>query len=993
MSDDPVVREFTLISPEGDTEVVQSGVTAANEGRMSELLEQGYRFDPRHDDEQIEVYGVMPGETEATRGVVNVSELDQLRRWHQHNYNRDVYVTEDDGDANQALNEQEYADERRIRVRQFAADNQVESFAYSAANAVTAGMFAPTARLVGELTDSPEFGRRISEVTEASPVASFAGVAVGGLGLSTVGRRSIQAIANRVAPGVSRSFSRTVARNMASRPRGALAVENLAEEIYYTSALSSLQEQPSFSGEAIVAGTAFGMMLGLPFVRGAGNTAMRGVTPQTPAQQVVTAGRQQADQSRPQSVPQPTPISQEPPTFVEALREGFSGNSVERLRQFNEPAVQHNLQFMSQPNAVNNVASEVGDIVEATINVGQQARLPMRSLDNSRQFFDPEIRAHAGATSPNELAQNLGGLRRDVATAIDEVNGVRSTIPGSVMNTTAISKIAGALEALGRQLDGLGGQKLGLYADDVVAAHRLLHETRKTISDYIENLGKDSKSFRDAFNDMLVTADSNSLFGRYLSPGGKGDALFGRQAGDIFNRRNVVLSEMAAAEQFFMQELGTKAATNAVTNNKSMPSGSRVIDASKLRKKLDSKDDAVTEEFINDFQMHFTNMERHIKDLQSAGVKVAPQSQKTLGLLEDFVHLMKTRRLDNEVRRTSQSNTQTFGFASGPLSMFMGGIGGGALAVAGLTGGTLGVALAFPAAASMYMFAALSRPGRAAAFKARMRQIAADAIGSSNSRTASSLSKVKKKLKATSRGGSLGVAGDVARTGRALAAVGFGRMVTGTPEERANEYHEIQAQLRELVANPQLLTDNLSLATTGISELSEEAADAMNQTAVRGLHYLVRNSPPVASDPLFPGRMAAPPSQSAIDDFVARYRAIHDPTKLLTDFANNTLSHATVDTVRNVYPEIFTSYQVAMGELLTDINPRTLPYQTRMSLSTFLGSRTDVTLSSDFVMAMQGRAAQTPQQASAQGMERMPARRINVSTSFLTEGQSLERMK
>ena len=139
-----------------------------------------------------------------------------------------------------------------MRLNRYARNNAFEAFAYGGANALTAGMFAPVARLIGEYDDSPEFGRRISEVTEASPVASFAGVGVSGLGLATVGRRSVQAIANRVAPGVSRSFSRTIAQSLSSRPRTALAVENLAEEIYYTYAISSIQERPTFSGEAIV---------------------------------------------------------------------------------------------------------------------------------------------------------------------------------------------------------------------------------------------------------------------------------------------------------------------------------------------------------------------------------------------------------------------------------------------------------------------------------------------------------------------------------------------------------------------------------------------------------------------------------------------------------------------------------------------------------------------------------------------------------------------
>ena len=178
-----------------------------------------------------------------------------------------------------------------------------------------------------------------------------------------------------------------------------------------------------------------------------------------------------------------------------------------------------------------------------------------------------------------------------------------------------------------------------------------------------------------------------------------------------------------------------------------------------------------------------------------------------------------------------------------------------------------------------------------------------------------------------------------------------------------------------------------------MAEVSPDTAAAFQAATVHALQYLVANTPAVMTDPLFPDRMAAPPSQSEMDDFLLRYRALHDPTVILHDFANNTLSQASVDTVRNVYPEAFAGFQGIVGEILSDIDAGKLPYQTRLALSTFMGSQTDVTLASDFVLSMQDRSAQTSEQASAQGMERMPARNINISTSYLTEGQSLENMR
>ena len=107
---------LTLVSPEGEETTVQVGDTAGNEGRINELIQEGYQFHPDHADRTIEVYGVMPGESSPSRGTVTIGELQQLRNWHQESYNQDIQIIEDDVRADRELRSIEAAEDRQRRL-------------------------------------------------------------------------------------------------------------------------------------------------------------------------------------------------------------------------------------------------------------------------------------------------------------------------------------------------------------------------------------------------------------------------------------------------------------------------------------------------------------------------------------------------------------------------------------------------------------------------------------------------------------------------------------------------------------------------------------------------------------------------------------------------------------------------------------------------------------------------------------------------------------
>ena len=77
--------EYTLISPDGQsTETLTIGGTRGEgSGELQQLLNEGYTFDPQHNDQEIRVYGFMPDSTTRGSGSVRIGDLSQAQRWQQ----------------------------------------------------------------------------------------------------------------------------------------------------------------------------------------------------------------------------------------------------------------------------------------------------------------------------------------------------------------------------------------------------------------------------------------------------------------------------------------------------------------------------------------------------------------------------------------------------------------------------------------------------------------------------------------------------------------------------------------------------------------------------------------------------------------------------------------------------------------------------------------------------------------------------------------------
>ena len=996
--------EYTLISPDGQsTETLTIGGTRGEgSGELQQLLNEGYTFDPQHNDQEIRVYGFMPDSTTRGSGSVRIGDLSQAQRWHQELHGENLSLITGNRDLRYASDNENAALDRRDRIRQYADNNRLEAFTYGALAALPGGAaIAPVGRLIDE-----EWGQRVAEVTEANPLIPLAG-GLTGFGVSALGARaaSAAALANNATPGVSRAFSRVAASRLGQNRLGRLATQNLAEEIYFNAAMSSLQENPQLSAESILAGGAFGMAIGLPFMRGTGDTAMRGVRPATAAQAVTSDARAIQDAAT-QAGGTPTGTASRAQQALEEpglgeriflrMSEILSDSDPNALRMFySDPTNIENLRQAQNPNAIGDLADDYTRNLNNTLDAAQEARASRRSTTQMGPIYENAIVTELdniddAARATRTDAFNTGSATltesADALTAtLDDVNALRQGRDVDVAGrenllTALVSVPRKELETIGNfarvtrnALRGVsdGSVPLGARQSSLIRSidqvYRDMNEFLNdgNISTQAKNLLKEEGGFFLTLREMLGNENARRI--NSDAPG-----MFGQNVSEIWARRNDAMNRMVDAEKRILGLVG---------DNTGQVSSQRF--RSKLR--ISTKGEEAVELTTGDLMTAVDDMNSAIDDFakmfgdagETAELINRAQGPLKAGL-ERYNSMMRTVDGHNRFLRHERNAVDAWG---GSLGAF----GTAAAGLVGLAFGGLGVAGSVGLGIGAVRMA--SRPARTYATKLRI----ARAMEQFTGRTKSGAAAVKRKLKSP-------ISSDkvrrVSSTARSVAAVGFGRLTYDAPaEKRAEEFFRLQTELRQLAANHELLADNLGVATTTMAEVSPDTAAAFQSATVHALQYLVANTPAVMTDPLFPDRMAAPPSQSEMDDFLLRYRALHDPTVILHDFANNTLSQASVDTVRNVYPEAFAGFQGIVGEILSDIDAGKLPYQTRLALSTFMGSQTDVTLASDFVLSMQDRSAQTSEQASAQGMERMPARNINISTSYLTEGQSLENMR
>ena len=211
-----------------------------------------------------------------------------------------------------------------------------------------------------------------------------------------------------------------------------------------------------------------------------------------------------------------------------------------------------------------------------------------------------------------------------------------------------------------------------------------------------------------------------------------------------------------------------------------------------------------------------------------------------------------------------------------------------------------------------------------------------------------------------------------------------------SPAQREEEYAAIRDQVRELAANPQLMTTQLADAASQLGKVSPVYAQTAMQAGLTGIQFL-QSKLPVADQPsLFSRFEDEEPSLVEMDAFIRFWEGLEDPLGNVDRLAEGTLDVEHVEAMAAVYPQLYAEVRARITEIVAGLGD--MPsYQQRMEIGTMLQIPVDRTLDARFVHSMQQTFAQTEQQDQTQTQNTGVTRSVSmqISDDTRTASQSI----
>lgn len=194
-------------------------------------------------------------------------------------------------------------------------------------------------------------------------------------------------------------------------------------------------------------------------------------------------------------------------------------------------------------------------------------------------------------------------------------------------------------------------------------------------------------------------------------------------------------------------------------------------------------------------------------------------------------------------------------------------------------------------------------------------------------------------------------------------------------------YDDKRETFKKLQTNPMLLVDELA---EGLGEVQEHAPGLhgkMVQQSYKVVQYLQGKLPSTIGASLTRPD-GSPPNALAVRQFALYFSAATDPSSVMGDLANNRARKEQIDTLREVWPDVYQDLKIKVVDQLSQGRP-TVAQRNRLDLLFDLGESLDRGLSPRLVQSLaQYRAQQAAPDGGAPGAgKQAPSRRTQPSVT------------
>ena len=171
-------------------------------------------------------------------------------------------------------------------------------------------------------------------------------------------------------------------------------------------------------------------------------------------------------------------------------------------------------------------------------------------------------------------------------------------------------------------------------------------------------------------------------------------------------------------------------------------------------------------------------------------------------------------------------------------------------------------------------------------------------------------------------------------------------------------------KIRELAGNPEAQMNAIAESTGDLHKVMPNITTALGTTALNGINYLNAKLPRPSND--LPLDQEWEPTKVQQSDWLERHSTVEDPIKVLDHVRDGSLTHAHMEALQAVHPDLLKDMQSKVMDNMTANAHKTLPYATKIALSKFLGQPLSNSQLPQVVAANQATFAMS-QQGPAQG--------------------------
>lgn len=178
------------------------------------------------------------------------------------------------------------------------------------------------------------------------------------------------------------------------------------------------------------------------------------------------------------------------------------------------------------------------------------------------------------------------------------------------------------------------------------------------------------------------------------------------------------------------------------------------------------------------------------------------------------------------------------------------------------------------------------------------------------------------------------------------------------------EYEKNIKRIQEVSFNPQNMMEHLGNSSKEMSAIAPNITDSLHNTAIAATQFLASKIPVPKTQ--FPLSKEFKPSEAQKYKFNTYFRIVEDPISVFSDIKHGSLTNENMEALRAVHPDLLQSMRESIFEQFDHAEAKILPYQTKMSLTKFLGQALDEHMLPQVINSYQ--AAMLPQ-AQPQGQQ------------------------